>query len=44
MMPYSWLCFGISVALAALITFLIEKPGGRLMEKWWKRKDKKPAI
>ena len=44
MMPYSWLCFGISVALAALITFLIEKPGGRLMEKWRKRKDKKPAI
>ena len=41
MMPYTWLCFGLSVALAAAITFLIEKPGGKVFDWLRKRRQSK---
>ena len=34
---YTWLCFGISFVLAVLITFLIEKPGGKLFDCFRKK-------
>jgi len=40
--PYTWLCFGLSVLLAAAITLLVEKPGawalGKLFARWDRRK------
>ena len=29
---YTWACFGFSLAAAVLVTFLVEKPAGRLLE------------
>lgn len=31
---YTWLSFGLSLILAILITYLIEKPGSRLLRRW----------
>ena len=36
-MKYTWLCFGISVALAIIVTYAVEKPAG----KWLDRRRKK---
>ena len=38
---YTFLCLGISLALAAGITFLVEKPCGRLISKGWERLDRR---
>ena len=40
------LCFGISLALAVLVTYLIEKPGGKLMDRLraWRQKKTAPAV
>lgn len=37
--PYVWLCFGISLALAALVTYLVEKPCARLLQSAFARRD-----
>lgn len=36
---YTFLCFGLSLVMAVLITYLIEKPGSRLLKKWFQRSD-----
>ncbi len=43
---YTLLCFGISLILAVLITYLIEKPGGKLMDRIraWRQKKTAPAV
>ena len=41
--PYTWLCFGISLAMATAITLLIEKPGAWALGKLFKRFDRKKA-
>lgn len=41
--PYTWLCFGISLVMAAAITYLIEKPAARLLGKLFKRLNRKSA-
>lgn len=41
--PYTWLCFGISLVMAAAITLLIEKPGAWALGKLFKRFDRKRA-
>ena len=33
---YTLACFGISLAAAILITYLVEKPAGRLLDRWRK--------
>ena len=38
---YTALCFGISLLLAALITFLVEKPAAHLLQKLFARMDEK---
>ena len=40
---YTWISFGISLVLAVLITYLIEKPGGMLMDRIRARGQKKTA-
>ena len=30
---YTWLCFGVSFMMAVAVTYLIERPGGRLMDR-----------
>ncbi|MBR4080323.1 MAG: acyltransferase family protein [Clostridia bacterium] len=40
---YTFLCFGISLLVATLITYLIEKPGARLLRKWFDRRDARRA-
>ena len=35
---YTLLAFGLSLLLAALITFLVEKPAGKWLQKQWDRK------
>ena len=41
--PYTWLCFGLSLAVAAAITLLIEKPCARALKKLFQRFDRKAA-
>jgi peptidoglycan/LPS O-acetylase OafA/YrhL len=40
--PWQWLytlaAFGFSLVLAILITYLVEKPAGKLLQKYWDRK------
>ena len=36
---YTFLCFGLSLVMAVLITYLVEKPGSRLLKKWFQRSD-----
>ena len=40
---YTWICFGISLVLATLVTYLIEKPGGKLMDRIRAQRQKKTA-
>ena len=35
---YTLLCFGLSLALATLVTYLVEKPGGRLLRRLTEKK------
>ncbi len=35
---YTLLCFGLSLLLATAITYLVEKPGGRLLRRWTEKK------
>lgn len=42
--PYTWLCFGVSLAVAAAITLLIEKPGAWALGKLFKRLDARKAA
>ena len=39
--PYTWLCFGLSLILAAAITLLIEKPCAWALGKAFKRLERK---
>ncbi len=39
MYPYTWCCFGFSLAAAILITLLIEKPGAWLLKKGFAKID-----
>ena len=43
---YTLLCFGVSLVLAILVTYLIEKPGGKLMDRIraWRQKKTAPAV
>ena len=41
--PYTYLCFGISLAMAAAITLLIEKPAAYALGKLFKRLERKKA-
>ncbi|MCQ2457168.1 MAG: acyltransferase [Clostridia bacterium] len=41
---YTWLCFGLSLILAVLITYLIEKPVSRLLRKQVGRKQAIPPA
>lgn len=38
---YTFLCFGLSFALAALVTYLVEKPGAKLLKRWFEAGDEK---
>ena len=38
---YTFLCFGLSLALAVLVTYLIEKPGARLLKRLFERGDQR---
>lgn len=40
---YTLLCFGVSLVLAVLVTYLVEKPGGKLMDRIRARRQKKTA-
>ena len=42
--PYTWLCFGISLAMAAGITLLVEKPCAWLLGKLFRRLDRRKAA
>ena len=37
-MKYTWLCFGISVALAVIVTYAVERPVARWMDKRRKKR------
>ncbi|MBQ8655403.1 MAG: aminopeptidase [Clostridia bacterium] len=39
--PYTYLCFGLSLLLAFLITYLVEKPCARLLKKLFMHYDKR---
>ena len=39
--PYTWLCFGLSVLIATLITLLIEKPGAWALGELFGKLDKR---
>lgn len=41
--PYTWLCFGLSLLIAAAITLLIEKPCALALKKLFSRFDRKTA-
>ena len=41
--PYTWLCFGLSLAMAAAVTLLIEKPGSWALGKLFKKLERKKA-
>lgn len=36
---YTALCFGLSLLLAVLLTYLVEKPCARLLRRWFERRD-----
>lgn len=36
---YTFLCFGLSLAAAILVTYLVEKPCARLLHRWFARRD-----
>ena len=36
---YTALCFGISLVMAVLMTYLVEKPCARLLRRWFDRRD-----
>ena len=42
-MQYTWLCFGLGLALAALLTFLVEKPAARGLKRLFRRWDERQA-
>ena len=39
MYPYTWLCFGISLGMAILLTYLVEKPSALLLRRLFRRMD-----
>lgn len=39
--PYTYLCFGLSLLMAFLITYLVEKPCARLLKKFFNNMDKR---
>ena len=43
---YTWISFGASLVLAILITYLVEKPGGKLMDRFrtWRQTKTAPAV
>ena len=44
---YTYYAFGLSLIMAILVTYLIEKPGGRLLKRWMERRDApaaRPAV
>jgi len=41
---YTFLCFGLSLALAVLVTYLIEKPGARLLKRLFERGDQRRRV
>lgn len=41
--PYTWLCFGLSLAAAIAVTLLIEKPGAWALGKLFKKAERKKA-
>ena len=41
--PYTWLCFGLSLAVAAAVTLLVEKPGAWALGKLFGKLDRKKA-
>ena len=43
---YTWISFGASLVLAVLITYLVEKPGGKLMDRFraWRQTKTAPAV
>ena len=38
---YTALCFGISLLMAILMTYLVEKPCARLLRRWFDRRDRR---
>ena len=40
---YTFLCFGLSLLLAVAVTFLIEKPGAKLLQKAFSSRKNKPS-
>lgn len=36
---YTFLCFALSLLVAILVTYLIEKPGARLLQRWFDQRD-----
>lgn len=40
-MQYTLLCFGLAFLAAVLMTYCIEKPGGRLMQRWFDWREKR---
>ena len=41
---YTFLCFGLSLVIAAAMTYLIEKPCAYLLRRWFARSDRKKAL
>ena len=39
--PYTYLCFGLSLLMAFLVTYLVEKPCARLLRRWFDHYDKR---
>ena len=38
--PYTWLCFSLALLAAILVTYLVEKPGGKLLKKLFTKKER----
>lgn len=41
MYQYTFLCFGLSLLLAILVTYLVEKPGSRLLKRLFEKQDQR---
>lgn len=39
--PYTYLCFGLSLLLAFLVTYLVEKPCARLLKRWFDQRNQR---
>ena len=44
MVPYTWLCFGISLGMAILMTWLVEKPAAFGLRRLFRHMDEKRAA